>query len=244
MFSFRASVKATSTTSRVEVAFTDSSLDLQGVGQDFPAHLAQLEAEIGVPLARLTQVHADDVCVVEAPMRPGEVPTGDALVTTSPGLGLMVRVADCVPVVIADSDARVVGVAHAGRKGMALDIVTRTIERMRGLGAERLAAWIGPHVCGACYEVPEGMRAEVAASAPESFAQTSWGTPSLDLGAGVRAQLERAGATVTDVGRCTVEDQGLYSHRRDAAAAGRFAGLVWISTADVMDSADSVGQAS
>ena len=72
---------------------------------------------------------------------------------------------------------------------------------MRELGADEITAWIGPHVCGRCYEVPESMRAEVAAVVPESFAETSWGTPALDIGAGVRAQLARAGVTVVEVGR-------------------------------------------
>ena len=107
---------------------------------------------------------------------------------------------------------------------------------MRDLGASEITAWIGPHICGRCYEVPAAMRAEVVAALPESGAETSWGTPALDLGAGVRAQLERAGVSVIEVGRCTREDPELHSYRRDGAAAGRFAGLVWLSAADVMGS--------
>ena len=80
-------------------------------------------------------------------------------------------------------------------------------------------------MCGACYEVPEEMRDEVAAVVPAAWATTRWGTPALDLGAGVRAQLDRAGvATVHDVGGCTREDDALPSYRRDGAAASRFAG--------------------
>ncbi len=97
---------------------------------------------------------------------------------------------------------------------------------MRALGATGLTAWIGPHVCGACYEVPAEMQADVAAVEPAARAVTSWGTPSLDLGAGVRAQLESAGVTVVDAARCTRESADLYSYRRDGAAAGRLAGLV------------------
>ena len=73
------------------------------------------------------------------------------------------------------------------------------------------------------------MRAEVSALVPETFAETSWGTPALDIGAGVRAQLERAGVEVVDVGGCTREESSLHSYRRDGADAGRFAGLVWMS---------------
>lgn len=214
---------------RVDVAFTDSTLDLQGLRQEFPELLSRVEDEVGVRLARLSQVHGDRVLVVEAPMPLGEVPDGDALVTRTRGLGLMIRVADCVPVVLADPDAGVIGAVHSGRPGMVLDIATRTVEVMREHGATDITAWIGPHVCGACYEVPQRMQDEVVALVPASLATTSWGTPALDIGAGVRSQLEAAGVAVVEVGGCTREDEGLHSYRRDGAAAGRFAGLVWMS---------------
>ena len=230
MFVFRDSLGATSTTSRVDVAFTDSTLDLQGLRDDFPELLARVEGVIGVPLARLSQVHGADVLVVDAPMPLGQVPNGDALVTVTRGLGLMVRVADCVPLVLADPDVGVIGAVHSGRPGLVLDIATRTVEVMRQHGASAITAWVGPHVCGSCYEVPEQLRAEVSAVVPEAYAETSWGTPALDIGAGVRAQLARAGVDeVIEVAGCTLEDRGLHSYRRDGAAAGRFAGLVWLS---------------
>ncbi len=232
MFAFRKSLEATSTDSsgsRVDVAFTDSSFDLQGLREGFPEALARVEREIGVPLARLSQVHGNEVLVVDAPMPLDEVPAGDALVTTNPGLGLMVRVADCVPLLLADPHAGVIGAVHAGRPGMILDVATRTVEVMRERGALEIVAWVGPHVCGRCYEVPHQMREEVAALIPEAFAETSWGTPALDIGAGVRAQLARAGVDVVDVAGCTLEEQRLHSYRRDGASAGRFAGLVWLS---------------
>ncbi len=229
MFAFRDSREGGVSRFRVDVAFTDASLDLQGRGDDFAQVLARLEDELGVPLARVTQVHGDEVLVVDAPVPLGQAPTADALVTATPGLGLMVRVADCVPVVIADVEAGVVGAVHAGRPGMVLDIATRAVEVMRDQGASEMIAWVGPHVCGACYEVPERMRAEVSAVVPEAYAETSWGTPSVDVGAGVRAQLERAGVEVVEVGGCTREERSLHSYRRDGADAGRFAGVVWLS---------------
>jgi copper oxidase (laccase) domain-containing protein len=81
-------------------------------------------------------------------------------------------------------------------------------------------------VCGACYEVPAGLQQEVTAVVPTSRATTTWGTPSLDLGAGVRAQLAAAGVAVEDVSRCTRESEDLFSFRRDGERAGRHAGLV------------------
>ncbi len=213
----------------VDVAFTDSSVDLQGLRPGFPELLERLEAQTGGRFARLDQVHGDTVVVVDEPMPLDAVPTGDALVTTTPRLGLMIRVADCVPVVLADPDAGVIAVVHAGRPGMVLDIVTRTVEVMREHGARTIVGWLGPHVCGGCYEVPEQLRDEVTAVVPESHATTTWGTPSVDIGAGVRAQLDRAGVEVVEVGGCTREDAGLHSYRRDGAASGRLAGLVWMS---------------
>lgn len=216
---------------RVDVAFTDSSLDLQDLGPRFPTDLPRVEDACGVRFARLHQTHGVDVLLVDqpGPPPPGAVPSADGLVTTTKGLGLMVRVADCVPVVLADPVVGVVGVVHAGRAGVALDITSRAVERMREQGAAVLTAWIGPHVCGGCYEVPAEMRAEVSSRVPATFGETTWGTPSLDLGAGVRAQLEAADIEAVEVGGCTIEDPLLHSHRRDGSAAGRMAGLVWMS---------------
>ncbi len=67
---------------------------------------------------------------------------------------------------------------------------------------------------------------------PAAVATTTWGTPALDLGAGVRAQLDELGATVVDVSRCTRESDDLYSYRRDGARAGRLAGLIRLRSSD------------
>jgi len=177
----------------------------------------------------MRQVHGAEVAVVtpEALARE-DVPTADALVTREPGVVLMVRVADCVPLILADVDHRVVGAMHAGRPGLAAGVVPRAVAAMRDLGADRLVAWLGPHVCGHCYEVPEELRAEVSALVPAARAETSWGTPALDIGAGVRAQLAADGVEVVDASCCTIEDTDLYSYRRQGAASGRLAGLVWV----------------
>lgn len=182
-------------------------------------------------MVRMQQVHGADVQVVDrswlesAPVRP---PVADGLVTDVPGVVLLVRVADCVPVLLADLEHRVVGAAHAGRPGLVAGIVPTTVARMRELGAERIVAWVGPHVCGRCYEVPDAMREEVAAVVPESYAETSWGTPAVDVGAGVVAQLKRDDVEVVDAARCTLEHDDLFSYRRQGAASGRLGGLVWV----------------
>lgn len=175
-------------------------------------------------LVRMNQVHGRTVEVVG----PGDpsVPTADGLVTTRDDVALAARAADCVPVLLADAAAGVVGAVHSGRPGLFHGVVPAAVETMRSLGATRITAVVGPHVCGRCYEVPAELRAEVADRVPVAFAETSWGTPSLDIGAGVVRQLEQAGCTVIDAARCTIESGDLYSYRREGPASGRAAGVV------------------
>jgi polyphenol oxidase len=207
------------------------SLNLALEGQDDPHVVAQNLRIVlddfapGDELADLHQVHGAEVDVVEERTSSGR-PDADGVVTGRAGVVLMVRAADCVPVLLADADASLIGAVHCGRPGLAAEVVPATVGRMRDLGARAITAWIGPHVCGACYEVPERMQAEVGAAVPASVATTSWGTPSLDLGAGVRAQLTAEGVSVHDVSRCTRESADLYSYRRDRDRAGRLAGLI------------------
>ncbi len=233
----------------VAVAFTDrlggvseapyDSLNLAALGDDDRSAVAEnlrrvMEAFAGTAdasAALMHQVHGSAVAVVDrdpGPAVPGVdgVSQVDGLVTALPEVTLVVRVADCVPVLLADLEGRVVGALHAGRPGLLAGIVPAGIEAMRRLGAEALTAWVGPHVCGRCYEVPEGMRADVCDVVPEAWSETSWGTPAVDVGAGVVAQLRAAGAEVVDASRCTREEPALYSYRRDGDAAGRMAGLV------------------
>jgi YfiH family protein len=228
-----------SSTGPVDLAFTDrydgvsavpfDSLNLALVGEDDPdavqRNLELLLADFapGAALADMEQVHGAKVGLAASA---AERQQCDALVTDRTDLVLMVRVADCVPVLLADPEARVIGVAHAGRKGVAAAVVGACVERMGELGARSITAWVGPHICGRCYEVPADLQQEVAHLEPVTASTTSWGTPALDIGAGVSAQLERLAVQVQDKSRCTLESDDLYSHRRDGAGAGRFAGLV------------------
>ena len=117
------------------------------------------------PAVGLTQVHGGDVFVLDESWS-GDPVEADGIVTRLPGRPLLVRAADCVPVLLADPEAGVVGAAHAGRPGLIAGVVPHTVAALRGLGAVRLHAWVGPHVCGACYEVPDRMRADVAGPCP------------------------------------------------------------------------------
>lgn len=215
------------------------------VGDDWDRAFANrnlLAAAVGVPFGRCSyvhQVHGTGVVTV-APhqvdtvrMRSGRA-DGDAIVTTALAAPLVILVADCVPVLLADPAARVVGAVHAGRKGVAAGVVARAVAAMRAAGASELRAVVGPSVCGLCYEVPDAMAAEVEAAVPGTRSRTRSGTASLDLPKAVAGQLAHAGVGhVRADGRCTVEDPSLFSHRRDAATSptghtGRFAGVVWL----------------
>ncbi|MBE7323221.1 polyphenol oxidase family protein [Nocardioides sp. Y6] len=230
MFTARRTWTDESTSTTVQVAFTDASVDVrEGASCDplrLEADLSRLEAAIGAGIARMHQVHGADVAHVRDA---AGVPTADALTTDVPGLALMTRAADCVPVLLAAPREGMVGAVHAGREGVLRGVVHAAVEALRRRGATRLRAWVGPHVCGGCYEVPEEMRAQVAEAVPAAAAHTTWGTSSLDLGAGVRAQLDALDVEHEDVGGCTLEDDLLWSHRRQGAAAGRMAGLVWVA---------------
>jgi YfiH family protein len=178
----------------------------------------------------MNQVHGADVAVVDEPWGDRPVPEVDAVVTARRGLALAVLTADCVPVLLADPVAGVAAAAHAGRPGLVAGVVPAAVRAMVALGAEpgRIVARTGPAVCGRCYEVPEAMRAEVAAVEPAAYAETRRGTPAVDVGAGVHAQLDRLG--VRDRARspvCTLESEDHFSYRRDRTT-GRLAGYVWL----------------
>jgi YfiH family protein len=215
----------------VSVAFTDTgagNLALH-VGDDGPSVLQrrdELDTAAGIAprsFRYMNQVHGNRVALMDSA---GESPTADAMVSRSQPLAVMV--ADCIPLVlVAEPDSGPLwGVVHAGRPGMASGIIPAAVEQLRVAGAKNIRAWLGPSICGACYEVPAALRDEVAAVVPAAWATTTWGTPALDLPAGAASQLEAEGAVIEYQGPCTLETDSLYSYRRDRRS-GRFAGLVW-----------------
>lgn len=181
------------------------------------------------------QIHGPHVAHLTDPSSVGadRWPYGDgcdAVVTAIRGLALGVLVADCMPVLLADPVAPVVGAAHAGRRGLAAGVLQATLAAMTELGAraDRTVAVIGPAICGRCYEVPAKMQAEVEAAVPGTSCRTSAGTPGLDLPAGALRLLRAAGVQAGAIGICTAEDPRFYSFRRDGLT-GRFAGIVMLS---------------
>ncbi|MEZ0490689.1 peptidoglycan editing factor PgeF [Kineococcus sp. TBRC 1896] len=188
------------------------------------AHREALRRSLGADaLVVPHQVHGADVVEVVSP--PASAPEADALLTRVPGIALAIVVADCVPVLLVDAAAGVVGVAHAGRPGLVAGVVPSLVAALRSAGARDLVAALGPSVCGGCYEVPAAMADDVAAVVPAARSRTRWGTASVDVAAGVRAQLAELGVPSRDVARCTLEHDDLFSYRRDGTT-GRSAGVV------------------
>ena len=196
-------------------------------------HLADVVGASADDLVFMQQVHGSGVAVVDEDDRgrglhahDDGVPAVDALVTTDEGVALVVQVADCVPVLLADP-GHAVGAVHAGRGGVVAGVVGAAVAAMAPADPSRVEAVVGPAIGGCCYEVERELADEVATFVSQVASTTTWGTPSLDLPAAVTAQLATAGVgSVRRVGGCTrCTPRRWYSHRR-VPGAGRQAGVV------------------
>jgi YfiH family protein len=180
-----------------------------------PAVVARMRADLAVDaVATMRQVHGADV----AWAMPGLVPEADAILTYTPNVAVLVRVADCVPIVLATEERDTVGVVHAGRRGLVAGVVPAAARILQDRGRGTVTAWVGPHICGRCYELDADTAAEVAEAIPAAASTTWSGTPAADLGAGVTAQLHELGATVHHLGGCTLEDDQFFSFRRNGTS--------------------------
>jgi YfiH family protein len=187
---------------------------------------ARRRAVVDLPWTWLRQVHGADVVRVHGPGDAAGA-RADAAVTDVPGAALAVLTADCAPVALASPEG-VMGVAHAGWRGVTAGVLERTVAEMRALGATRIEAALGPCIHPGCYEFGEDQLAIVADRLGHRVrATTTGGRPALDLPAAVREALGRAGVDdVADVDVCTACSPDHYSWRarRDAA---RQAAVVW-----------------
>lgn len=187
------------------VVFTDRRGDVRSEEER-----AGLEAELGVPLARVRQLHGTRVVSAE---QAGAA--ADGVWTDRHGVAPAVLVADCLPVALAGP--RGVAMLHCGWRGLAGGMVE---EGVRALGGEVTAAAIGPGAGPCCYEVGDevGSRFE-----PEARSGRC-----LDLPGAARRRLAAAGvARIEEAGACTICGDGWFSFRREGVAAGRQAGVVW-----------------
>jgi len=181
----------------------------------------QIIAESVGEIQFMKQVHGDRVAIIESIIE--DEPTADALITGIPGINLAVQVADCIPLLLSSPEA--VAAVHVGRKGLVNDISRKTLGIMRDMGATSIQALMGPSICGKCYEVSEDIYSEVVELHPLSASRTRAKTFALDLPAALREVLNSEGVEIIDHAICTVENQELFSYRRDAIT-GRQAGFI------------------
>ena len=187
------------------------------------ANRARLESDLALPIQFMDQVHGKAVATIERQII--SPPTADALLTQSAGIGLAVMVADCIPLLLASTQA--VAAVHVGRKGLMNRVALEAIQEMRSHGASDITAVVGPSICGNCYEVSQDVHDDVVKSFPLAASKTREGGFALDLSRALIDQLQHLGVKVIDEGRCTVEDKNLYSYRRDGVT-GRQVGVVWL----------------
>jgi polyphenol oxidase len=168
------------------------------------------------------QVHSADVVAVDTVVDRDSLPKADALVTATRGLAIGVLTADCCPVLFADSEARVVGAAHAGWKGALGGVLEATVAAMENLGATRarITAAYGPTISQPSYEVGQEFLDTFAGQDPafsrffKSGGKT--GKQQFDLPAFVDFRLRASSLTrVEACAPCTYRNESLfYSYRR------------------------------
>ncbi|MBN8532058.1 MAG: peptidoglycan editing factor PgeF [Alphaproteobacteria bacterium] len=177
-------------------------------------------------LCTAKQVHSATCLTLSAPWEMGQGAEGDAIATDVPGVAIGVLTADCGPVLFADSEARVIGAAHAGWKGAIGGILESTIETMEKLGAkrERIAACIGPMIAQSSYEVGAEFRIRFleASEANDAFFIPSdkAGHYRFDLPGYIGERLKKAGlASVASCAEDTLADETrFFSYRRNTLA--------------------------
>ncbi len=186
----------------------------------------------GARFAQLNQVHGKAIHAVGPTYAGDPRPAGDGLVTAAAGLVLCVFTADCVPILLADTERGVLGALHAGWRGTLAGVAAAGVRAMVRLGARpaRIRAALGPAIGQCCYEVDAELAGRFARRVPSARAHTRPAARPdkayLDLRGIVADQLVEAGLAregVQSVGPCTRCESGRYFSRR--AAGGSPTGL-------------------
>ena len=188
----------------------------------------------GWPILKLNQVHSGIVADMDDTAAAGEAVDGDAAVTSLQGAILAIQTADCVPILIADSNARAVAAVHAGWRGTAAHIAEFAVTRLREkfqVDPGDLAAAIGPHIGVCCYEVGEEV-VEAIADPDAVERRPGWAKPHLHLAHANRRQLENAGlepGRIEVSALCTRCREDLFhSFRRDGKRTGFMLSVIGI----------------
>jgi len=208
--------------------------DLQRVRENRLLALAALERD-PASVYDVWQVHGIEVAIAEAPRLP-EAPhlQADAILTDKPGLTLMMRFADCVPIMLHDPVRKVAGIAHAGWMGTVRGTVFIAVKAMQkhfGSSPANIHAAIGPSIGPDHYEVGPDVVIQIkqAFQSDASILLTvSAGHNKFDLWAANRLLLEKAGVRYIEVaGLCTAcHTEDWYSHRAEKGRTGRFGAII------------------
>jgi YfiH family protein len=201
------------------------------------ANRARLQAALPGRPAWIRQVHGVQVVDAAAVRAEGPVVEGDASIASRPGVVSAILTADCLPVLFASLDGSVVGAAHAGWRGLAGGVLGATVDAMRAAGAGEITAWLGPAIGPDAFEVGPDVLAAFDVALPAGAGGAGFrpypgreGKYLADIYWLARRLLARAGVTRVAGGeRCTFSERAaFYSYRRDGAASGRQASLIWI----------------
>ena len=197
--------------------------DLAGDG---PAVERRRRAVVDLPWSVLHQVHGARVLLVERPGA-GSGETADAAISTARGAALAVLTADCAPIALA-SPERILGVIHAGWRGLHAGVVEAGVQAMRRLGATRVEAVLGPCIHSCCYPFGTAELDQLETRfGPSVRAVDRNGDQALDLPAGIRAALHASGVGLADESDlCTSCSDQHWSWRRSATDR-RQATVVW-----------------
>src|SRR5690606_5911667 len=179
----------------------------------------------------VNQVHGASLRVVTSADAPREVRAleADALAALEPGLGVFVRTADCVPVLLAHPGTGAVAAVHAGWRGAVAGIVPKSLRMIAARTGTTPSDWLaalGPHIRVGAFEIGEEVAAAMEAAAAGARVVTrARGAPHGDLAGLVTAQLRELGlpaGNIDDVGGCTHDEPSrFFSHRRERGRTGR-----------------------
>lgn len=214
----------------------------ENINENFRLLLDAVQADpqgLGRRILEVNQVHGGTVDIAtRANPRPelAHDPKADAIVTDDPAMILAVRTADCLPLLLASGDGRIVAAVHAGWRGIIAGVVPNTVRAMIELGATEIVAAIGPCISGEAFEVGEDVAAEFERHfKPEtlvllrqSAGGEPWPKPHVDLKRAAFLQLAASGAVGAQVlPNCTfLEPELFFSHRRESGKTGRMASVI------------------